>query len=468
MYLTTLRRVDGAPHALTLLVLSLSVLVAQVDTAVVNLGVRPIASALAAPVGEMQWLIDAYNLAYAVVLLTGGLLADLHGRRRIFMIGAALFTLASLACTFAPSVAVLIAGRAVAGVGAALMIPASLAILRVVWLDPGERARALGVWAACYGLAMAVGPTLGGVLITAFGWRSIFLMVVPLSLGALLLARPVIPESADPEGRAFDFPAQLAGAVALGGVAFAAIEAHVAPVGAVAALLVAALAFAAFGRIEARQGAAALVPLDLLRIPPFRGAAAATGGMTFGMYGVLFVLPLFWQASGRLGPVGVGVAMVPLALAFLVVSLGSGHFAGRLGTRFMTGGGVGIIAAGVLIIGFGAGALAPAVIGLALTGLGMGLATGPLTGVAVGAVGPALSGTASSLINVVRMAGATLGVAAMGTVFAAAGGGTAGLVLAMLVGGTVQLAGALTAWRTIDGEAVGHRGAGRVSPRSPR
>ncbi len=126
-----------------------------------------------AGIGALQWVIDSYNLAYAVLLLSGGLLADLYGRRRIFMVGAAVFTLASMLCALAPSVAILIAGRALAGLGGALLIPASLAIVRVVWQDPGERARALGIWGACNGLAMTVGPTAGGLLIHAFGWRSV-------------------------------------------------------------------------------------------------------------------------------------------------------------------------------------------------------------------------------------------------------------------------------------------------------
>src|SRR5215469_220127 len=192
---------------LTLLTLCLAVLVAQVDTSVVNLAVRPIGQYFAASVGELQWVVDSYNLAYAVLLLTGGLLADLKGRRLIFMTGAAIFTAASLVCAFAPATGVLIAGRAIAGVGAALLIPASLAIIRVVWPDPAGRGRALGIWAGCNGVALAIGPTLGGVLIHQAGWRSIFLLVVPIGLAAVILALLSVPESADPQDRDFDAPA---------------------------------------------------------------------------------------------------------------------------------------------------------------------------------------------------------------------------------------------------------------------
>ncbi|WP_175866236.1 MFS transporter [Burkholderia contaminans] len=431
-------------RGLTLLILCLAVLVAQVDTAVVNLATRTIGDYFHAGVGALQWVVDSYNLTYAVLLLTGGLLADLYGRRRIFMAGTALFTAASLLCALAPSIAVLIAARALAGVGAALLLPASLAIVRVVWRDPVERGRALGIWAACNGVAMAIGPTLGGVLIRHFGWRSIFFVVVPLSVAAMLLAVPAVPESSDPRGRHFDGAAQLAGALSLGALAYAAIVFRDSPVACALAGCVAILSFIAFIAIERRHGAAALVPLDIFRISAFRGAIAATTGMTFGMYGVLFLLPLAWQSIGRLDSTGAGLALLPMALVFVVVSPCSGPLSERVGTRTTTAGGVAVIASGLVVIGASAGSpgLIGAEIGLALTGLGMGIATGPLMTVAVGAVDAARSGTASALVNVARMSGATLGIAVLGTLFAVTHGGTAGLRAAMFAGAVIQLIGA--------------------------
>src|SRR5581483_9523660 len=222
-----------------LITLCLAVLVAQIDTAVVNLGTHRIGSYFHASVGALQWVVDAYNLTYAVLLLTGGLLADLAGRRRIFIGGAAIFTAASLVAAFSPSIGMLIGARAAAGVGAALLIPASLAIIRVLWRDSRERGRALGIWAGCNGVALAIGPTLGGVLIERFCWRSIFLVVVPVSLAAALLAVPTLPESADPHGRSFDARGQAFGAVGLGALAFAAIEVHASVWAAVIACIVA-------------------------------------------------------------------------------------------------------------------------------------------------------------------------------------------------------------------------------------
>jgi DHA2 family methylenomycin A resistance protein-like MFS transporter len=435
---------------LALVTLCLAVLIAQVDSSVANLATRAIGDDFHSGIAALQWVIDSYNLVYASLLLTGGLIADLYGRRMVFMAGAAVFTAASVLCAVAPSIAILLGGRALTGAGAAMLIPASLAIIRVVWPDERERGRALGIWAGCNGIGLAIGPTAGGFLINHFGWRSIFLVVVPLGLAAVMLARRVIPESADPKERHFDLGAQLLGALALGGFALAAIETHQSLRMAGAALVAALLCLFWFMRIEKRRGPAALVPLDLFRLRPLRGAVAGTAGMTFGMYGTVFVLPLAWFSAGRLDVIGAGLALMPTALSFIVVSPFSGALATRFGPRAMTGGGVAVIACGLATIA--ASAELPTIlgeeIGLALTGIGMGFATGPLMGAAVGAVPATRAGTASSLINVARMSGATIGVAAMGTVYAVAGGGTAGLRAAMLLGAAVQAAGALVAWTT--------------------
>jgi EmrB/QacA subfamily drug resistance transporter len=417
---------------------------------VVNLATRPIGDHFNAPVDALQWVVDSYNLVYAAMLLSGGLLADLLGRRRVFMAGAAVFTLASLLCGFAPTIGVLIAGRALTGLGAALLLPSSLAIVRVAWPDPGERGRALGIWTGCNGLGLAIGPTLGGALIHGFGWRSIFLIVVPLGVAAFIAAMRAVPESSDPQDRDFDVAAQICGALALGGFAVAAIESHRAIVAALVALVVAAVAFTFFLKIERKRGDAALVPLKIFSIADFRGAATATMGMTFGMYGMMFLLPLFWLSAGTLTATTAGLALTPSAIAYVATSPFSGRLTEKLGARFMTAGGVAIIGCGLLTIAATASTtdiIGPE-IGLALTGLGMGLATGPLMAVAVDAVPAARSGTAAALINVARMSGATIGVAILGAAFALFGGGLGGLRIALLLGGGAQVTAAAIAWRT--------------------
>ncbi|HTC11164.1 MAG TPA: MFS transporter [Acetobacteraceae bacterium] len=440
----------AATRALVLLAMCLGVLIAQVDTSVVNLATHAIGTVFKAGVAPLQWVLDAYNLVYAVLLLTGGLVADLYGRRRAFALGAAVMTVGSLFCAFAPSVGMLIAGRVGTGIGAALLLPSSLAIIRVVWPEPASRNRVLGIWASCNGLAFAIGPTLGGLLIDAFGWRGVFLLVVPLGAAALALAWVVVPESADPAGRRIDLPGQVFGALGLGGLAYATIASHTGG-GAIAGLAVAAVAIPAFLTVEGRAGVAALVPLDLFRIRAFTGAATAWMTMTFGIYGMIFLLPLVWQAVGHLPPRAAGLALMPVALTFFFVSMQSGRLVQWIGARALIAGGNGLIGVGLLVVSTTvAGApMGLAQCGLVLAGLGMGLNTGPLYGVAVGAVAKERSGTAAALVNVARMVGATLGVALLGSAFAWMHGGAEGLRAALLIGGTLQLGGAAIAWLMI-------------------
>jgi len=421
----------------------LAVLLAQVDTSVVNLAMRAIGAGLQAGVGGMQWVLDAYNVAYAACLLTGGLLADLYGRRRLFLCGSMVFTAGSLLCAAAPDIATLICGRGIAGVGAALLLPASLAIIRVEWRDAQARNHALGIWAACNGLAFVIGPTVGGALVDRFGWRSVFLVVVPLGVAAFGLALRVVPESRDRLGRQFDMTGQVVGAAMLGCLTVAGIEAaHIQEV-ALAALVTAVAALLLFLAMERRRGDAAMVPLDMFRSRRFNGALAATGGMTFGMYGALFLIPLVWQRSGTFSAVSAGIALLPMAGVFFVVSNASGRLVDHLGSRVLIGGGTALTGLGLAVLACttAGSPLCLAEVGLVLTGLGMGCNTAPLYGVVVAAVPAERSGSAASLINVARMVGATLGVAVLGSIFAAVG-----LREAMLAGGVVQIVGAGAAW----------------------
>jgi MFS family permease len=436
---------------LVLLTLCLGVLVAQIDTSVVNLALQPIGSTFRVSIPALQWVLDAYNLSYATLLLTGGLVADLYGRRRAFQVGAAILTVASAACAFAPSVQLLIAARTAAGVGSALLLPASLSIVRVVWTEQSARRRALGVWASCNGLAFVIGPSLGGLLIGWFGWPSVFWLAVPIALAALVLSAWVVPESSDAGERHFDLAGQLSGAIVLGGFVYAAIAGYDGGFSSGAALAMAAAAFPVFLFLERRASAAALVPLDLFTKPAFCGAAAATAAMTFGAYGLIFLLPLVWQSTGFLTAQSVGFALLPCALLFFLIAPRSGHLAHVLGVKVMTAGGTAVIGCGLLIVALTRAGepLLIAEIGLAVVGIGMGFNTGPLMSVAVDAVTAARAGTASALINVARMAGATLGVACLGAIFALQHGGADGLRAAMLAGGAVQLCGAAVAWATV-------------------
>jgi MFS transporter, DHA2 family, methylenomycin A resistance protein len=438
-------------RGLVLFTLSLGVLVAQIDTSVANLAAKQIGSAFQASVTALQWVLDAYNLTYAVLLLSGGLCADLFGRRRIFQAGTAIIAISSVVCVAAPSIGVLIAARAVMGLGSAMLLPASLAIVRVVWPDEAARRRALGVWASCNGLAFVIGPTVGGLLIGRFGWQSVFLIAVPLAITAFALARPVVPESADPAGRSLDIKGQILGATAMGGLVFAVIAFRDGGAAWLVSLFVSLLATPLFLFVEQRAAGAALLPLALFRSASFCGAVTATSTMTFGIYGMIFLVPLVWQSSGLLTPQQAGLGLMPCAILFVLIAPRSGHLAQWIGVRASTAGGTAIIGLGLLVLSLTrlGQPLLLAGLGLGLTGVGMGINTGPLMAVAVGAVGPERAGTAASVINVARMVGATLGVAVLGATFALLGGGTPGFSAAMLLGGLIQLCGALTAWATV-------------------
>jgi len=456
--MTTAAQMNGAMRdpRFVLLATSLGVLLAQIDTSVVNLGLKSIAHDLNAGVSEMQWVIDAYNVVYATLLLTGGTLGDIYGRRRLFLIGIALFTAGTIVCALAPNAGILIVGRAISGLGAAFALPMSLVLLTLAYPRREERAHAMGVWASCNGLAFIIGPTFGGWLVDSVGWRSIFYMSLPVCAAALFLTMYAIEESSEPEGRRLDVPGQVLAIVALGGFAFAAIEGShwgwTTPLFAV--LTGAGLATIAFVWVEARTPGA-LLPLSLLGQPVFSAALAVAGLMTFGMYALLFIMPLYFQTIRGASPFIAGLELLPMSVSFVIVSQLVGYLSNNLGPRI-------VMTAGMACMGFGALAIAfisentglPAIeLALVVVGIGLGLNTAPVNGVAVAAVPPARSGTASGVLNTARMVGATMGVAILGSVFAAYAGQQAdvvagfmpGLRAAMIAAGLAELLGAVIA-----------------------
>ncbi|MBV8751510.1 MAG: MFS transporter [Hyphomicrobiales bacterium] len=442
-----------------LVTMSLGVLIAQIDTSVVNLAVKKIGASLGAGVTELQWVVDAYNLVYASLLLTAGTLADLYGRRRIFALGIALFTLGSLVCGFAPNAAVLIGGRAVAGLGAALEIPTSLAILTVAYQDKKERAHALGVWASCNGLAFIIGPTLGGVLVDSVGWRSIFLLIVPICVLALVLTMTSVPESTDPKGRSLDAPGQALAIAGLGALSLAVIEGPRwgwESIGSAAAFVASALSALLFV-LRQKDSNGALVPLAMFKNRVFSASLGIAAAMTFGMYAMLFLTPLYLQAGRGDGALLAAIELLPMSVTFVVVSQLSGKIANAYGPRLPMTLGMAMMGTGLFML-----ALIPLNHSLLLIeaallviGCGLGLNTGPVNAVAVANASSARSGTASGLLNTARMVGATLGVALLGAIFAMFSGGSgsghvaAGLPPAFIVGGIGEMLGALAAFMFI-------------------
>jgi len=456
--------------------MSLGVLIAQVDTSVVNLAAKRIGADLGSSVSGMQWMLDAYNLVYAALLLTAGALGDLYGRRRIFVTGVVLFALGSVACAAAPSTGVLLAGRALSGLGAALELPMSLVLLSLAFPDPLQRRRAFGIWASCNGLAFIVGPTLGGLLVDTLGWRSIFYLILPLCVAALVLARLAVEESSSPEGRSLDLAGQAAAIAALGGFSFLVIEGSQrgwsdAPVLAAGAVAIAgAIAFV----IAERGNRAGLVPFELFRIPAFATSLSGAALVNFGAYAMVFVVPLYFQTVRGASPFGSALHLLPLPLCFFVVSSRwNARIVQAIGPRRAIAGGMATIGSGALLAAFGPSLPGLPVIeaGLAVAGAGLGIFTAPMNEVGVGSVPRARTGTASGLFNTARMVGATLGIAVLGSVFAhfVARGGDGdfitGLRLALFLGGCGQLAGAALVVRFVPPDraaamqAVARRGA---------
>ena len=271
---------------------------------------------------------------------------------------------------------------------------------------------------------------------------------MPLAIAACVLARAIVPESADPSTRKLDVRGQLLGATALGALVFGVIALRDGGHVWIVSLAISAAAAVLFLVVEQRIGSHALVPLSLFRGRAFSGAVTATAAMTFGIYGMIFLVPLVWQSSGLLSARGAGLSLLPCALLFFLIAPRSGHLAHRTGVRACTAAGTAVIGCGLLVLGCThlAKPLGLAWVGLGLTGIGMGINTGPLMSAAVDAVGPERSGTADSIINVARMVGATLGVAVLGAAYVFGGGNEPGFQAATLTGGGVQLAGAVVAW----------------------
>ena len=446
---------------LVLIATSLGVLFAQIDTSVVNLALKSIGADLHAGVSEMQWVVDSYNLAYASLLLTAGTLGDLYGRRRIFVLGIVLFIVGTLLCALAPNAAALIGGRIVSGIGAAFEVPMSLVLLTLAYPDGNQRTHALGVWASCNALAFIVGPMIGGWLVDTVGWRSIFYVILPVCAAAVALTYVAVRESAEPNGRALDLPGQTLAIVGLSAFAFAAIEGSYWGWGSPLILLIVGIALTAFVLfvwVEARTPGP-MLPLQFLRRPVFSAALAAAGLMTFGIYALLFVMPLYFQTVRGASPLTAGLELLPMPMSFFAVSQLAGHLNRRLGPRVLMTVGMACMGAGALSLAFIDEGTRFVFIEIALlvVGVGLGLNTAPVNGVAVAALPPERSGTASGVLNTSRMVGATLGVAILGAAFAvhagqnaAAGSGfLPGLRAALIGSGVAEFIGAVIAFSFI-------------------
>ena len=398
--------------------------IAFVDGTLVNVALPALQKAFDAGAAQTQWVIEAYSLMLASLLLVGGALGDRFGRRRIFVIGIALFVAASLGCALAPSMNALIAARAVQGVGAALLVPGSLALVSATFAQ-GERGRAIGIWSAWSGVTAALGPLVGGFLIDHYSWRWAF--AVNLPVGALLLAICLtrVPESRGSDERA---PVDVGGAVlatlALAAIVFALIEAPQAE-GATrwgGALVIGAVALAAFLAVE-RRSRAPMLPLALFAQRLFGGANLLTLLLYAALGGGLYFLPLELIQVQGYGATAAGAALLPFIAIMFLLSRWAGTLVDRFGPR-------GPLVVGPLIAGAGFALFAVPVFGgsywtgvlpaVCVLGLGMAVTVAPLTTTVMNAVGADRAGVASGVNNAVARAAGLLAIAAFGIVMASA------------------------------------------------
>ena len=392
----------------------------MLDSTVVNLALPTIQRELGSGLTGLQWIVDAFVLFLAAFMLTGGTLGDLYGRKRCFLIGLVVFTASSLLCALSPSIGVLIAGRALQGLGAAIMMPSTLSILTNTFQDPKERAQAIGIWAGVSGIALAVGPAVGGIMVDAWGWQSIFYLNVPIGIVAMAIAIVLVRESKSPEGRSLDIPGQVLAVVGLGALTFAFIEANnygwrSATI--IALFVSAALSLAAFGLWEARAKSP-MLQLKYFKNTTFLGSNLVGLAVAFGLFGMMFFLALFMQNVQGYSATGAGVRQLPATLAVMVSAVLSGRIVGRIGARLpMT---IGMTLMGGAIFAFTAvQATTPYYTYwwiLTVMGIGIGLVMSPVTTAIMSTVPASRAGMASGTLNTARQVGGVFGIAVLGSI----------------------------------------------------
>jgi EmrB/QacA subfamily drug resistance transporter len=407
---------------IALALLAVAQFVVVLDASIVNVALPTIGHALSFSEKNLSWLVNAYVLTFGGFLLLGGRLADLLGRRRVFMSGLVLFAIASLAGGLAQSETALIAARAVQGVGAAILAPAALSLLTTTFRDGAERNRALGIWGAVSGSAGAVGVLLGGVLTTYVGWRWVLWVNVPIGITAAAIAPALIVESrSESTRRAFDLAGAFSVTAGLSVLVFAIVKAQAYGWGSAKTLGLfgaAAALLAAFVAVE-RRSAAPLVPFRIFRLRTLTGANAAgilTGASLFSMF---FFLSLYMQQVLGYSAIKTGVSYLPLALAIIVASGIASQLVTRVGFRPVLAAGMGLVAAGLIWFGQVSvhGGYVNDILGPSLlVGLGLGFAFVPQTIAAMTGVADRESGLASGLINTSQQIGGALGVAILATI----------------------------------------------------
>lgn len=398
----------------------LSLLMVAMDVTIVNVALPSIRQDLHASISGLQWVIDAYTMVVASLLMLAGSMADRFGRRRVFQIGMALFTLGSLLCSVAPSVEGLVAFRILQALGATMLNPVAMSIIANTFHEPKERARAIGVWGAVAGISMALGPVIGGALTETIGWRSIFWVNLPVGLAAMVLAARYIPESKAPRPRRVDPLGQLLVFVILATVTYAVIEGPHAGWGSttiIGLFAAAVLSLIALLIYEPRRHDP-LIDVRFFRSAPFSSATLIAVCSFSAFSGFLFLNALYLQEVRGLSAFHTGLCTLPLALATMLCSPLSGRLVGTHGTlpSLLVSGSATIVSALIMTQLTATTPLPILLFNYALFGVGFGMVNAPITNTAVSGMPKAQAGLAAAVASTSRQIGASLGVAVAGTI----------------------------------------------------
>ena len=420
---------------LVLGICSMSLLIVGLDVTIVNVALPDLRRAFGVSLPGLQWIVDAYTLVLASLLMMAGSTADRWGRRRVFLAGLALFCLGSVLCALAANLELLIVFRVLQAIGGAMLGPVAMSIVRNVFADPLERARAIGVFASMFGISLALGPVLGGVLVATFSWRAVFLVVVPVGVAAIALTARFVPESRAPRPRRVDPVGQALVIVALSGIVLAAIESGRGGVGALEIVLLLALSSgstAALVRYELRRRDP-LLEMRFFTSAPFAGAIVIALCLTVALGGFLFVNTLYLQYVRGLSPVDAGLYLLPVAVMVIGCAPLSGRMVGRFGARpSMLIGGLAVLLSGLMLTRLTPDTGGPFLLtAYAVFGLGFALTSPPIANTAVSEMPPAQAGVAAAVTTTSRQVGLCIGVAVFGAV---AGAGISDRIGAELIG----------------------------------
>jgi EmrB/QacA subfamily drug resistance transporter len=403
-------------------VLCLSLLITVVDSTIVNVALPTLARDLRTGTAGLQWITDAYTLAFAALLLMAGAIADRFGRHRALTAGLAVFAAGSLAAALASSAPGLIAARAVMGIGAAFIMPATLSILTSVFTSPAERAKAIGIWSAVSGLGVAIGPVAGGLLLARFGWDSIFLVNLPLTAAALIGGHWLVPDSRSPVARRLDPAGALVSVAAFTLLTWALIAAPAS--GWLSAATTARLAggvagIAVFAVLEARSDHP-MLPLSLLRNRRLATAATALLLLFFALSGTVFLTTQIYQIVLGYSPLAAGLRALPAAMTLAMAAIAGAHLAKRTGPRVPIAGGLALVTAGLAFFATATAASSYThyVLAMVMVSAGIGLAMSAATTLSMAQLPPALAGVGSAVNDATRNMGSVLGVAIVGSITA--------------------------------------------------